>query len=242
MKNAIITGASTGIGKATAILFAKNNYKVFLIARSEEKLSAVADEIKVNGGIAEVVVTDLNNIDSINALISTITQKVDTVDVLINIAGIWHGKESVYANINFKDFDQKTIVETYTIGFTAPTLLVHGLLPKMIRGSKIVNLSGTFENGAKGWLPYYASKRAIEDLTIGLSQELLENGIQVNCVSPSDTATESYAKYFPQYMDEAVSPDIIAENILILCSENNDVTGKVIVIKKDIKPFEKFHH
>ncbi len=241
MKNAIITGASTGIGKATALLFAKNNYKVFLVARSEQKLNAVAEEIKANGGTAEVVVTDLNNIDSINTLISTVSQKANTVDALINIAGIWHGKESVYANIDFKDFEQKTILETYTIGFTAPTLLVHGLLPKMQKASKIVNLSGTFENGAKGWLPYYASKRAIEDLTIGLSQELLENGIQVNCVSPSDTATESYAKYFPQYMDEAVSPETIAEKILELCSEHSDVTGKVIVVKKDTTPFEGFH-
>jgi NAD(P)-dependent dehydrogenase (short-subunit alcohol dehydrogenase family) len=107
--------------------------------------------------------------------------------------------------------------------------------------SKIVNLSGTFENGGKGWLPYYASKRALEDLTIGLAQELEERSIQVNAVSPSDTATESYSKYFPQYMDEAISPEKIAEKIVELCQEENIITGKVIVMKSGTEPFEGFH-
>ena len=100
------------------------------------------------------------------------------------------------------------------MGFTAPSLIIHGLLSKMGRKSKIVNLSGTFENGGKGWLPYYASKRALEDLTIGLSQELEDRDIQVNAVSPSDTATEAYAKYFPQYMDEAISPEKLWNKLL----------------------------
>ena len=69
----------------------------------------------------------------------------------------------------------------------------------MHAGSKIINISGTFESGAKGWLPYYVSKKAIENLTVGLSQELRDKQIQVNCISPSDTLTESYQKFFPEY-------------------------------------------
>lgn len=241
MKNAIITGASTGIGKATALLFAKNDYKVFLVARSEKKLQLVANEIIENGGSAEIIITDLSNITSVNQLISSVKSKGERVDAVVNIAGIWHGVNSLYANLDFKEFDQKIILDTYNVGFVAPTLLVHGLLSLMSKNSKIVNLSGTFENGAKGWLPYYASKRAIEDLTVGLSHELEEKGIQVNCVSPSDTATESYAKHFPQYMDEAIEPEKIAEKILELCSDENTETGKVYVMKKDTEPFEGFH-
>jgi len=104
-----------------------------------------------------------------------------------------------------------------------------------------VNLSGTFENGGKGWVPYFASKRALEDLTIGLSDDLSDRNIQVNAVSPSDTATEAYAKHFPQYMDEAISPEEIAEKIVELCDEGSKVTGKVFVMKKGEEIFEKFH-
>jgi NAD(P)-dependent dehydrogenase (short-subunit alcohol dehydrogenase family) len=127
------------------------------------------------------------------------------------------------------------------VGFVAPSILVHGLLNLMNKGSKIVNLSGTFENGAKGWLPYYSSKRALEDFSVGLSDELEEKDIQVNCVSPSDTATEQYSKYFPEYMAEAIDPLIIAKKIVELCDKNNKTTGKVFVMQKDKEPLEKFH-
>jgi len=97
--------------------------------------------------------------------------------------------------------------------------------------------------GAKGWLPYYVSKRAIEDLTIGLAEELKDKSIQVNAISPSDTATEAYKKYFPQYVKEAIEPEKIAKQAVFLCSpEANDITGKVSVVKKGEKPFEGFHY
>jgi len=107
---------------------------------------------------------------------------------------------------------------------------------------KIINLSGTFENGAKGWLPYFVSKRALEDLTIGLAEELKDKDIQVNAISPSDTATKAYKKYFPQYINEAIGPEEIAKCALYLCSPEADiVTGKVFVLKKGQEPREGYH-
>ena len=100
----------------------------------------------------------------------------------------------------------------------------------MGKGSAIVNISGTFENGAKGWVPYFASKRALEDLTVGLAQELEEKGIRVSCVSPSDTATESYIKYFPEDAKDANSPEDVAKLVADVCEK--DETGKFWVIKK----------
>lgn len=242
MKTAIVTGASTGIGRATAIKMAEAGYHVFLLARSQDKLNDTAEQIANAGGESTVLPTDLSKLEEVNVSIKTILAKTDVVDAIINIAGIWHGKDDVYADKDFQTFDQQVILDTYTVGFTVPTLLIHGLLPKMKARSKIVNLSGTFENGGKGWLPYYASKRALEDLTIGLAQELEERNIQVNAVSPSDTATEAYSKYFPQYMDEAINPEKIAEKIVELCQEENKTTGKVIVMKSGTDPFEGFHY
>lgn len=239
MKIAIITGASTGIGRATAIAFAKAGYKVYLVARSQEKLEETQKQAGENTVIAQ---TDLADIKSVNALIERIKQNETRVDAIVNIAGIWHDKNEVFADKDYQTFDQQVIVDTYTVGFTAPSLIIHGLLPLMPAKSKIVNLSGTFQDGGKGWLPYFASKRAIEDLTVGLAQELEDKDIQVNAVSPSDSATEEYAKYFPEYMNDAIAPEKIADQILNLCDDSNTTSGKIFVMQKNKKPIEAFHY
>ncbi len=238
-KFAVVTGASTGIGRAVAVALAKKGFFVALVARRIDKLEETKKLIVAAGGKTEIFPTDLSKIEQINNLISKIKLATKNVNVLVNIAGIWHGQNEVYANTDFEKFSKEIILNTYAVGLTAPTLLSHGLLSLMSKGGKIINLSGTFENGAKGWLPYFVSKRAIEDLTIGLSEELKNKEILVNCVSPSDVATEEYKKYFPQEAEDAVNPEEIAEFIIKILSSNQ--TGKVFVLKKGYKPFEKFH-
>lgn len=241
-KIAIVTGASTGIGREIALEFAKEGAFVFLVARSKKALEKTQSLIKSLGGESDILPSDLSDVRSINNLIIKIKSKTKIVDILANIAGVWHGKDEVFANRNFESFPQKVILDTYSVGLTAPTLLIHGLIPFIPKNGKIINLSGTFENGAKGWIPYYVSKRALEDLTVGLSQELKYKFIQVNAISPSDTATEAYEKYFPQYIKEAIDPEEVAKFAVHLCSNDaNSVTGKVFVLKKGQKPFEKFH-
>ena len=164
------------------------------------------------------------------------------INILVNVAGIWHGENQAYAGIELEKFENEVIYNTYMVGTVAPTLLAKELITVMPEGSRIVNISGTFSGGAKGWLPYYVSKRAIEDLTVGLSQELVEKEIYVNCISPSDVATEEYKKYFPEYISDAIEPEEIAKYAVKLCDEENKVTGKVIVVKKGKEPFEGFHY
>lgn len=240
---AVITGASTGIGRETAIAFAKEGAKVLLVARTENKLRETKSLIENNGGEAEIYVVDLSDISSINKFIAEINKKYKIINSLCNIAGIWHGKDVVYAEKDYETFEQKVIIDTYNVGITAPSLLAHAFIPLMSKGSSIVNLSGTFQSGAKGWLAYYVSKRAIEDLTIGLSEELKDKGIRVNGISPSDVATEEYRKYFPQYIQDAIDPKEIAKFAVYLCSEEaKEITGEIFVLKKGKEPFEGFHH
>ncbi|HBG81572.1 TPA: hypothetical protein DDW69_01900 [candidate division CPR2 bacterium] len=232
-KYAIVTGASTGIGRAIAVQFAKEGAFVALVARREDRLSETKRMIEENGGKAKVFITDLSNIESVNKMIGEIKSDTIRIDILANIAGIWHGEDEVYADTDFEKFSQNVILDTYDVGITAPTLLAHAFIPLMPKRGKILNLSGTFESGAKGWLPYYVSKKAIEDLTVGLSQELTDKDIQVNCISPSDTATEEYKKYFPQYIKDAIEPEEIAKEAVRFCSsESDDITGTIKVIKK----------
>lgn len=241
-KFAVVTGASTGIGRAIAVEFAKEGAFVALVARRKARLNETKNMVEKTGGKAEVFTADLSSIESINNLIKKIKSKTNPVDILVNVAGIWHGKDRVFAGIDFENFSQKVILDTYTVGTTAPTLLAHALVSLIPKKGKILNISGTFESGAKGWLPYYVSKKAIEDLTVGLAEELKDKDIQVNCISPSDTATEEYKKYFPQYAKDAVSPEKIARHAVLLCSSKaNKITGKVFVMKKGRKPFEGYH-
>lgn len=242
-KFAIVTGASTGIGRAISIELAKKSFHIVLIARTQNRLAETKKLIEKDGGEAEIIPADLTIIDSINELIKSIKSKHSQIDVLVNVAGIWHGKDEVYAGKDFEQFSQQVILDTYSVGTIAPTLLAHAFILLMPKGSNIINISGTFENGAKGWLPYYVSKKAIEDLTVGLSEELKEKEIRVNAISPSDTATEAYKKYFPQYIDEAIEPTEIAKQIVHLCSDKaNGVTGKVFVMKKGKEPYEGYHN
>lgn len=241
-KYAVVTGASTGIGRAIAVQLAKQGAFTALTARTKPALEETKRLVEKNGGRADIIPCDLGNIYALGGLTETIQINTEQVDILVNVAGIWHGKNEVFANRDFEKFTPQTIIDTYMVGTVSPTLLAHAFIPLMPRGGKIINISGTFENGAKGWLPYYVSKRAIEDLTVGLAQELKDKNIQVNAISPSDTATEQYRKYFPQYIDEAMDPREIAKFAIQLCSsEFADVTGKVFVLKKGKQPFEGFH-
>ncbi|MFH0943078.1 MAG: SDR family oxidoreductase [Candidatus Beckwithbacteria bacterium] len=226
-KLAVVTGASSGLGQAVSSALKKAGYRLILTSRSKSS--------NLN-----IIPADLSNFDSINSLIKKIKSSTKQVDVLVNLAGIWHGTNEVYANKDLEKFPQKIILDTFMVGTIAPALLIHGLLPLMPKKAKIINISGTFKSGAKGWLPYYVSKRAIEDLTVGLSQELERLNIQVNAVSPSDCATLAYKKFFPQYLNEAIDPKIVAKFLVDLCQK--DITGKVFVLKKDKQPFTSFHY
>jgi NAD(P)-dependent dehydrogenase (short-subunit alcohol dehydrogenase family) len=173
MKTVVVTGASAGIGRAVAVELGRRGWRVALVARRKEELEKTKLMVEVAGGQAEVMVCDLANKDEINSLVVRIDGWVGQVNALVNIAGVWHGKDEVYAGRELQSFTQETVCDTLTVGLIAPILLAKGLLLKMKKGDCIVNLSGTFENGGSGWIPYFASKRGLEDFSMGLSEERL---------------------------------------------------------------------
>ena len=228
-KFAFVTGASTGIGKTLISKLLEEGYVVGGGARRTDLINRRAVKFSC----------DLADIDSVNNLISEIKLKTDRIDVIANIAGIWHQGHEVFANKDFASFTQKTILDTYNVGFTAPALLIHGLLPLMKPGSVIINLSGTFENGARGWLPYFASKRGLEDFTFGLAQELEGCGIKVLGISPSDTATEEYIKLFPGDAVNGNSKEFVAESMYKMITEAEN--GEFWTIKRNTVLKRGFH-
>lgn len=172
MKYAIITGASTGIGREVSIELAKNDFIVGLVGRNKKGLNETKKIIENGSGKVELFLCDLSNRKIVDELIRKVKKKLDRIDLIANIAGIWHGEKEVFSGIKYADFKEEILLQTMEVGIITPMILINKLLPLMKNGGDIINLSGTFENGAKGWVPYYVSKRAIEDFTIALADDL----------------------------------------------------------------------
>lgn len=234
-KNAIITGAGSGIGGAIGVKFALEGAKIMLTDIFQAGLEKTLKLVERSGGEGKTFPMDLRNIGEIKQFAQTIKDSEGGIDIIVNVAGIWHSEDKVFSGIDFTDYSIDEILNTYSVGLTAPTILSHELIPLMNPGGKIINISGTFESGAKGWLPYFVSKKAIEDLTIGLSQEVRNRQIQVNCISPSDVASDAYQKFFPKDAtpNNALQPEDIANLALFLASNEADhITGQIIEIRQ----------
>lgn len=235
-KKALVTGADVGIGRAIALEIARNGGKVFLTSKTPEGLEDVKEEIDNLGSSAEYFSADLRDQESIQELWNEVTEKwEDGADILVNAAGVWHSDDKVYYGPGLEETPVDQINEVMDVGIRAPMILTRLVLKEMIEQGegKILNISGTFESGASGWLHYYVSKKAIEDFTRGLAEEVREHEIQVNCISPSDTESESYKEFFPDYKEKDVlDPSEVANFAVFLLSEEADhITGSVTAIR-----------
>jgi len=234
-KIALVTGASIGIGREIAKAIAANGGWVGLVARNINGLQETEKAIHELGGEAKIFVTDLRDEEAINKLWSDVAENWRSIDILVNAAGVWHNDNIVYYGPRLESTPADQINEVLDVGIRAPMLLTRLVLPGMInkKCGKILNISGTFESGASGWLHYYVSKKAIEDFTVGLAEEARVHEIQVNCISPSDTLTEAYCKFFPNYnKKDIISPAEIAKFAIFLLSGDSDhITGSITVIR-----------
>lgn len=234
-KTALVTGASTGIGQSIAMKLAQNGYKTLLLGRNIKALSQTLNLIRSANGIGKIYKVNLKDKKCINRLIRKI-KNVKDLELIINAAGVWHDKNKPFYNTPIEKTSQNQIDNVLSVGIMAPLYIVHGLLPQMKkkRAGKIINISGTFESGGAGWLHYFTSKKALEQFTIGLAQELKSSNIQVNCISPSDTATPAYKKFFPKFSKNALDPEEIAKLALFLASEESrNITGQIIELRKN---------
>lgn len=235
---AVVTGASTGIGRAIALAMAAKGGRVGLVGRNVDGLKQTEQIIHKSGGQASVFVADLRYEQAINKLASDVENIWGSVDIIANIAGVWHDADTVYYGPHLEDTPAKQINEVLDVNMRAPMLLTRLFLPGMIRKKrgKVINISGTFAQGGAGWLHYYVSKLALEHFTVGLADELREHQIQVNCISPSDVATENARRFFPEEAKTALDPADVAKLAIFLLSDEvaDHITGQVIVIKSKL--------
>jgi len=180
-KTVIITGASSGIGAATAQAFAAAGANVVLAARDQVKLAAVADTIN---GRTLIVPTDVSDRSAIERLVAETVMTFGGVDIVINNAGV--GLAAPVAAMSVNDFEQALAVDLF-----GPLMLTQAALPHMRRdGGQLIFVSSVVGLRALPYLGgYAAAKAALDRLTEALRVELRDSGITVTLVRPGSTRT-----------------------------------------------------
>ncbi|WP_138420537.1 3-ketoacyl-ACP reductase [Aquibacillus sediminis] len=185
-KVAYITGASSGIGRATALQLAEEGVHVGLIARREEKLVKVAEQAREFGVNAAITVADIANMDQVDQAVSILEKEIGSADILINNAGMgMHG--------TFLETDPAVWKRTFEVNVFGTYHVTRAVLPQMIENNQgdIITISSS--NGLKGTAgstAYSGSKFAIQGMTEALMQEVRRNNIRVFTLNPSLVATE----------------------------------------------------
>ncbi|MFN8577632.1 MAG: SDR family oxidoreductase [Candidatus Sericytochromatia bacterium] len=186
-KVVVITGASSGIGKAYAIDFAKYGSKIVLAARRTEKLEELANELKEKYNTETLVVTtDVSKKEDSNNLIEKALEKFGAIDILINNAGI-----STFSF--FHNDDTENLRKVMDVNYWGMIYCTHAVLPSMIKNKsgKIINISSTSSRIAiPGMANYSATKHAMNGFSDALRLEVAKYGIKVITICPTVTKTD----------------------------------------------------
>jgi NAD(P)-dependent dehydrogenase (short-subunit alcohol dehydrogenase family) len=228
-KRALVTGGTSGIGRATAEALAREGAHVLVSGRSDARGAEVVAAIREAGGEAEFVRADLGNVDDVRALAA----RASDIDVLVNNAGVFPAGPT--HELPESEFD-----EAFAVNVKAPFLLTAAIAPRMAeRGSgAIVNVTTMVaEFGMAGLSAYGASKAATALLTKVWAAEYGPLGVRVDAVSPGPTSTpgtEAMGEGFDAIVStiplgRAARPEEIAETIVFLASDRASYLNGAVV-------------
>ncbi|MBB1192366.1 3-ketoacyl-ACP reductase [Flavobacterium sp. SOK18b] len=185
-KNALVTGAGKGIGKAIALALAKEGVNVILVARTQEEIDSVAAKVRSLRVKALAVTADVADINSVNAAVEKALSEFGTIDILINNAGI----ASFGKFLELEPTDWERIIQVNLMG---PYYVTRAVVPNMIerQTGDIINISSTAGLAGNALTSAYsASKFALLGLTDSLMQEMRKHNIRVTALTPSTVATD----------------------------------------------------
>src|SRR5512144_2598374 len=217
-KVAVITGASSGIGRATALKLAEAGAKVILVARGEEKLLETQKEIAGAGGFGAICTADVADMASCDALVARVTKEHGGCDFLVNNAGRSIRRGVVNSFDRFHDFER-----TMQLNYFGALRLIMGFLPKMMENKRghIINISsiGVLSNAPR-FSAYVASKAALDSFSACAASEFLDRGINFTTIN------------MPLVRTPMIAPTKMYENVPTLSPEQAaDLVVEAIVYK-----------
>ena len=214
MKTALITGASTGLGADFAHILASRKYNLILVARNEERLSEIANQLTKKYDVrCHVIRADLAKHASATKLFADVKAKNLTVDILINNAG--YGLWGPFSSSSFEEMSGMIQLNVNTL-----TELTRLFLPDMLqqKSGKILNVASTAAFQPGPWMGvYYATKAYVLSFSEALSVELKNTGVSVTTLCPGPTKTE--------FFDRAKMGSSRMKNMLFATSMNCAQTG-----------------
>ena len=234
-KVVLITGATSGIGKACAKMFAKENAKVILVGRNIKRGQKIEDEINKTSGNAFFIQCDVSNEAQVKNMVCAAVNKYKKVNILFNNAGIMPKSEEI-ENISFDDW-QKTLDINLTGLFLVTKYLKQYLLKEegvIINNASIAGLQH-YASGRS--YAYSASKAAVIQFSHQIAKNYAPEGIRVNCIAPGiidtpilgDRDRKLYAQRVP--LKRLGTPDDVAKAVLFLASDSASyLTGTVLPI------------
>ena len=222
---ALVTGASRGIGRASALALAQAGAHVVALARTVGGLEELDDAIRAAGGSATLVPLDVTDCDGLARLALALNERYGRLDVLIGNAGIL-GPVSPLAHVEPKAWD-----ETMLVNVTANWQLIRCLDP-LLRASdagRAVFVSSGSAHKARAYCgPYAVSKAALEMLARTYAAETASTRVRVNLINPGPTRTRMRAQFMPGEDPATLDPpDKVAAAIVELCSPTLEVTGQL---------------
>ena len=252
-KTVVITGATSGLGKATALQLAQKGASVVVIARSNTKVNEVIKEIEKEGGKGQSIISDLSSMKDTKDAADSIAKVVDRLDVLINNAGAHFPK--------YRETPEG-FESTLALNYLSPFLLTHHLIEQMKQTAsdygeaRVINITSIMHKSPINWddfnyknttyhsnTAYYQSKHLLTSFTYYLSRQLKETGITVNCIHPGFVKTALAKSDYPFPMNLIVpivgffigeSPEQAADTLvwLALSNEVKGINGEYIHHRK----------
>lgn len=235
-KIAVITGASQGIGKVMAEVLSKAGAHVVCVARTEDKIRSLANEINNKSGTASYIPCDISDGKAFSKVINDIVDKHGRLDILINNAGIT--RDALLMRMNEDQWD--TVINTNLKGaFHGIKAAIRPMMKN--RSGRIINITSIVGlTGNPGQANYAASKAGLIGMTKSIAKEVATRGITVNCIAPgwigtgmtdelSDATKNEFLNRIP--IGKIGTPEDIAHTALFLASdEANYITGQTITV------------
>ncbi|MDQ3426479.1 MAG: SDR family NAD(P)-dependent oxidoreductase [Gemmatimonadota bacterium] len=227
---ALVTGASLGIGRATAIALGRAGYRVGLCARTFDRLEAVVAELRKDGIEAVGVPADVGHPDQVRRAVERVTGELGEVDVLVNNAGVMIARP--FEELTLEDWDA-----TMATNLRSLFLVTRAVLPGMRRRRRgaIVNVASLAgRNGFAGGTAYSASKHAVLGFSRSLMLEVRKEGVRVITICPGsvDTALRRDQPMLEVDPERILSPEDVADTIVHALS----LPDRALVSELDLRP------